>query len=421
MSESMRQSPRAERGLLRSALVAATLLLWCWQQASAQTGQLVGQVVDATTGQPVAFARITVDTVNADTDEMGMFQVAGLVPGRRTISVARLGYAPLTVDVAIEADRVARVRLTVSERAIALAPLNVDALSPDSILARGGGSSRRKVTRAQIAQWEGTNMRLADVLRTAVPSVRVRQRDSQVGADVCIELRSIRAMTVGSPCLAPAVYLDGVPITNATNLFANLDLSLIESVEVVPATEAGVRFGTGALYGALLIETRRPGRGDAPLQPAAAPSVHFDWKEDPQGHRTGRVLVVSTATGSAGLLVGLAIAGECLRVRRPAYDALVTDCSLGPTLGAAAAALILPAVASSVGARIAGETRTSRGRSLHASVAAVMVLLPGYALVLSGQRNDSDPMQWIGRGLIGLGAPAAATWSDYLFRSRKVP
>jgi hypothetical protein len=42
-------------------------------------------------------------------------------------------------------------------------------------------------------------------------------------------------------------------------------------------------------------------------------------------------------------------------------------------------------------------------------------------LVLSGQRNDSDPMQWIGRGLIGLGAPAAATWSDYLFRSRKVP
>jgi hypothetical protein len=45
-----------------------------------------------------------------------------------------------------------------------------------------------------------------------------------------------------------------------------------------------------------------------------------------------------------------------------------------------------------------------------------MVLVPGYALVLSSRRNDSPGLQLVGYALIGVGAPLVATAADYLFR-----
>ena len=51
-----------------------------------------------------------------------------------------------------------------------------------------------------------------------------------------------------------------------------------------------------------------------------------------------------------------------------------------------------------------------------ATVGAVMAILPGYALTLSGKRNDDGSLETLGYVLIGLGAPFMATASDYLFR-----
>jgi hypothetical protein len=78
--------------------------------------------------------------------------------------------------------------------------------------------------------------------------------------------------------------------------------------------------------------------------------------------------------------------------------------------------LLLPALGSSLGSRLAGQTDRSRGRFGPATVGATMALVPGYALVFTGQRNDSQTLQYVGYGIMTVGAPFISTAADYLFR-----
>jgi hypothetical protein len=403
-----------------SDVVSAFVALCMWLVAAmlppaiaAQPGAVLGQVVEARSGEPVAGAEVRVARLVVETDEVGMFRFDDIAAGRYDLQVSRIGYADRTVAVTVLPGDTSRIRLLVSEAAIVLAPLTVEALSPDSLRARGAGYGRSGVSRAQLAQWQGTNMKLGDVLRSQVPGVRVRTVDQVAGSDVCVELRSTRST---GRCLSPAVYLNGVAITNPTMLLASLDIREIERIDVVPAAEAGVRYGPGALYGALLIETRRPG-GARPADAASSRrTVNYDWTMDEGQHATLQVFASSAVANSAGVALGLAVAGGCLRVRAPAHDAIVSDCGLLPTLGSAVVALAVPALGSGLASRWAGQTAASRGDFAPAAAAAAMVVLPGYAVVLSGMRNDSDALQWIGRAVIVVGAPAATTAADYLFR-----
>jgi hypothetical protein len=382
----------------------------------AQRGDLIGQVVERHTQQPVGGAGIRMAGLETETDSAGVFRLADVAAGRHRLEVRRLGYGELSIDVDIKADGISRVLLSVDAQAITLSPLTAEVLSHDSMRVRGTGYMRGIATREQLALWEGSALRFADVLRTVFPSIRVRRADNVAGSDVCVELRTIRAM--GNQCLYPAVYLDGVPISNPGSLIASLEPRMIESVEVVPAAEAGVRYGTGALFGAMLIETRRPGSGRGrreaePLQP------NFDWSTDPAGHNTGRVLAAATVGNAAGLALGLAAARTCIRLRAPAYDAIVSDCEVLPTIGSGLAAIVLPALGAGIGARLSGQTEASRGQFAPAAVAAAMLALPGYGLSMSGKRNDSEVLQYIGAALLTMAAPAATTLADYLFRHQR--
>jgi hypothetical protein len=289
----------------------------------------------------------------------------------------------------------------------------VDVLSLDSLRTRGAGFAQNVLTRRDLAQWDHSALTFGDVLRTAVPSVRMRRLERMAGSDVCIELRSIRAMN--NDCLMPAVFLDGVRITNPAMFFASLEVASVHRVEVVPAAESGVRFGSGALYGAILIESRRPGAATVGAVPRAQ-QPNFDWSSDPHGHSTLQVLAVSILGNAAGAAAGYAAATSCIHLRQPANDALQSSCELVPTLGAGLAAIVLPAVAGGFGAAWAGLTDNSRGLLSAAIIGPAMVIVPGYALTMSGQRNDSATLQWVGAGLITIGAPLAATAADYLFR-----
>lgn len=66
------------------------------------------------------------------------------------------------------------------------------------------------------------------------------------------------------------VILDGRPVQNAagagptipaTDFILDMDPEEIESVQVLSPIQAGFRYGLQGEYGALVIETRRGGRG----------------------------------------------------------------------------------------------------------------------------------------------------------------
>jgi hypothetical protein len=78
--------------------------------------------------------------------------------------------------------------------------------------------------------------------------------------------------------------------------------------------------------------------------------------------------------------------------------------------------MLLPALGSSLASRWTGRTELSEGRFVPALVGAGMTVLPGYALILSGQRNDSDGMVGLGYAILVVGTPVITTAADYLFR-----
>ena len=406
---------------LISVSSAAVALVLCVLQGfltcvSAQSGELAGVVVDQKTQQPVAAVTVRAGNLpEVITDQRGAFRVTGIPAGKVLVRISHVAYGERSIEVDIRPGANTH-RLVIAEMAIVLEPLTVDALSNEELRTRGSGFRRSIVTRTQIAQTEGTTMRLSDVLRVHVPMVRVRRIDRVVGSPTCIELRALRSNSA-SECLSPAVYLDGVPVTNPISLYDNLDPDMIDRIEVVPASEAGVRFGTGALYGALLIETRRPGAVTDAHRPSMADrKTSFDWNTDEQGHRTALVFISAAAGNAAGLAAGLAIARQCLRLRAPSYDGLVSDCDAAASVAAAGVAIALPALGSALGTRLSGQTDNSRGLFWPATLGATMMLVPGYALVFTGRRNDSDGLRGAGYVVMAVGAPFVSTAADYLFR-----
>jgi hypothetical protein len=383
---------------------------------SAQSAELTGLVVDQKTHQPVTAASVRAGNLpEVITDQRGSFRVTGIPTGKVLVRISHLAYGERSIEVDIKPGANA-VRMAIAETAIVLEPFTVDAMSNEQLQTRGAGFRRSIVTREQIARTQGTMMGLADILRVHVPTVRVRRVDRVVGSPICIELRAIRS-DAGNDCQSPKVYLDGVPVSNPITLYDNLDPDMIERIEVVPASEAGVRYGTGALHGALLIETRRPGGAtDEKRAGLAAQKTSFDWNTDEHGHRTALVFISAAAGNAAGLAAGLAIAKQCLRLRAPSYDGLVSDCSTAGSLASAGAAVVLPALGSALGSRLAGQTDSSRGRFLPATLGATAMLVPGYALVFTGRRNDSDSLRGVGYVVMAVGAPFVSTAADYLFR-----
>jgi TonB-dependent receptor len=95
--------------------------------ASAQTGTLTGQVLDAGTGLVLPGATVTVDGSDrgAVSDRTGRFLVPGLTAGTVTVRVRYLGYAEATESVAIPANGSASLTFRLVSEAIALEGIEV--------------------------------------------------------------------------------------------------------------------------------------------------------------------------------------------------------------------------------------------------------------------------------------------------------
>ncbi len=413
-----RAGPRPGTPALAVAVLFLALGAAFAAPGAGQGSDLFGRVDDEETGRPVADAAVVlVGTPHSTlTDDRGVFRLTGLTAGAYTLRVSHIGYGSRSVEVRVEANAVTRVRLGLTETAIRLEPLDVEALSITESRERGAGYRRSVVTRDQIVLSEGTNMTMADVLRQHVPSVRVRRLEQMVGTEVCIELRTIRTMAERSPCLSPAVYLDGVPVTNPTTLYATLSPRMLERLEVVPAAEAGVRYGSGALYGALLIDSRRPGRAEGEGPRVDAPRA-FDWAMDERGHPFARSYLFAFMGNAIGLALGLSAANECIGTRAPSNDRIISRCDTWPTFAAGAAALTLPALGGGFGSGLGGSTPISRGKLLPAAIGGTMAVVPGYALIISGRRSESAGLQVLGGAILVVGVPMVTTLADHLFRS----
>ena len=226
------------RAATRTAVAA---VLACASPAVGQyPGELLGRVIDATTGLPVADALIVLPASQrvGHSDGSGEFHLRALDPGDQAIRIEHLGYATLVGEIRIWNGSIARNTYLLQP-----APISVDSLAVQVDGLRSVGVHR--IVRAEIRR---SGARTAgDVLATA-PAVVIR-REGVAGAQTA----SIR----GSSADAVLVLLDGAPLNDPITGEADLSrvaASAIQEIRVV-AGGATSRFGPGAEGGVILIRT----------------------------------------------------------------------------------------------------------------------------------------------------------------------
>lgn len=112
----------------RCSLLAITLSLIA--AGAAAQGRIVGRVVDASSGEPVPGAQVTLETriITAITDWSGRYALNDVPPGRYTVIVRSIGYAQKSVtEVDVRDGEVFPLNITVTAAAVQIAAVEVTA------------------------------------------------------------------------------------------------------------------------------------------------------------------------------------------------------------------------------------------------------------------------------------------------------
>lgn len=112
--------------MIHSRMLLLLTLLFAGALPAQSTGGLVGRVVDATSGSPLAGATVTLTEANASTrtDRNGEYRIRGVVVGYHTLRVTNPGYRPAERDsILVRAGEIVRVDVRLAGQAVDLGDL----------------------------------------------------------------------------------------------------------------------------------------------------------------------------------------------------------------------------------------------------------------------------------------------------------
>lgn len=246
----------ARRGLVLSV---AALTMLPVKPAQAQKGKVTGVVRDST-GAPVPQADVSIPSAHllTRTDTGGAFVLARVDAGQTELSVRRLGFAPLSVQLEVKANATDSLIVVMAAQALELAGVEITEQTKRRLLEiedfyrrRAKGIGGTFYTREDIEARHAS--RLSDVLREA-PGVRfVRARGGGSG------IRFDSPANFRRDCV-PQYFVDGQRVTNIE--IDDLSARDIEGIELYagPSTTP-TQFQQSAITscGTVVIWTRVPG------------------------------------------------------------------------------------------------------------------------------------------------------------------
>ncbi len=260
--------PFAEGATERSELIAEQTLL----EMRGAMGDLRGILVDIGTGEPIrqAIVRVLGTSLQGMTDDDGSFTFSNIQPGVYTLEIRHLGYSVQSGEVEVPEGRDVLVHMRLSPQAMELEGISVTVRSRVEAAIRTAPFRRSVVTGRQILEAEERGARPADVLRASVPGLRVTERYTVFGTDLCIMTnRRIQRLMEGppprgEPCREMvALVIDGTRIgaPDAANVLLGLSMSDVESIEFLQPMQAATLYGTGGnvANGVVVIWTRGKG------------------------------------------------------------------------------------------------------------------------------------------------------------------
>src|SRR5690349_10250485 len=281
------------RPLTVGGLILGVMLVVAAPTLRAQTGTIVGRVIDARSTQPLGLTTIEVEgtrlgtTVTAD----GRYRIAGVSAGRHSIVARRIGYTVARQPVTVPAGGEATADFTLEAAAVSL----------DQVVVTGtaGGEARRSISNAvstidanaELAKAAATN--ITSLLNARSPGVAVQTTSGRVGAVPAIQIRGRSSISLANN---PLVYIDGVRVNSQTGLgptgtgglgtqgalvagrLNDINPEDIQSIEVISGPAAATIYGTEASSGVIQIITKRGSQGSRTVMTGQASVGSIDFR-----------------------------------------------------------------------------------------------------------------------------------------------
>lgn len=217
---------------------------------------IVGTVTDRATAQPLSGVLVVVETTgrSATTNVAGRYRITGIATGAQTVIARRIGYAPLTDSITVNAvtERTVDLRLTQSAQQLD-AVVTTGTVTPTAVRALP-----MPVTVISAEDIQASNpSRIDQLFRQFVPSGVAWDFGTN------LEQTSLSARGAGSLSILTStikVFLDGIEITDRTN--APVDPKSIDRIEIIRGPQAAAIYGSDAIGGVMQIFTKR---GDTSL------------------------------------------------------------------------------------------------------------------------------------------------------------
>ena len=242
------------------------------------TAKIHGRVIDASSGDPVAAASVSIrgTTRQVVTDGAGRFTLSELSAGEHTLVIERLGYQTATIPVFLRAGQDTSIVVRLSVQPVTL----------NAIVTTGTGErKRREIGNSTVTLRADSIMAITPVhsvsqlLADRVPGLFVTTNSGAVGAPSRLRMRGISSIESDNE---PIIIVDGVRLANSTKTSINntlyagvyggtrqagaddifrrlddIDPNSIESIEVLKGPAASTMYGSEAANGVIIIKTKR--------------------------------------------------------------------------------------------------------------------------------------------------------------------
>lgn len=258
------------------------------RRGTAGSPAIVGTVVDAATGEPVAGAQISIPGtgLGAATGPDGRFRVAAPA-GEHRLQVEHLGHAAVVGVVRVPDDAALELAVRLAPSAIEVEEIEAEAETERTREERRRTATVRTITAEEIAEYPATT--ITDLLPRFVPGLHVA-RNPDTGCPIVQTGRRAPTLLPGprggrEGDVAPLIVLDGIPSQDPCTLDL-VDPDEIEKMEFHSSMAAAARWGFRGRGGVLVITTKsgrlarssereeRPGRSWVAINPYAG---HFGF------------------------------------------------------------------------------------------------------------------------------------------------
>ncbi len=275
-------------------------------------GRLAGRVVDASTGEPVPSARVSLAgrPTGTSTDGAGQFSFGAMLPGDHRVVVTSIGYGTAIDSVRIPPEGREVVRIEVPPRAITTEPIIVRGL-------------RRRLPSTSLGQSEAGLRELEALSARGTPDVM----SSAARRPGVTRMRPLAELHVqGGDDGEQVTLLDGAPVRKPMSLGRLLSAFSPEAVERVRVHKTGFSARHGSYTSGVVDVTHDLSRPGVSLASASADLLAVSGRAEASWGRE------STATGQAMLAARRSVWGS---ERAPGIDELLrTWTQVDPTLAA---------------------------------------------------------------------------------------